>query len=54
MAPVFAQLHFRFVNRDLDHPGAELGFLTETGEVLKGFQHRLLCNVFCIGLIPDQ
>ena len=48
---VFAQPHFRFIDRDLNEPRAELGLLAKLPQSLECLQHRLLSHLFCVGIV---
>jgi len=54
MAAVLADLHTRLVNRDLNDPGAELGFEAEIRQSTKGLKDGLLGDLFCISGIVQH
>src|SRR5262249_54441689 len=54
MTAVFAQLHLRFVQGDLNEPGAKFCFVAKTRNVLEGFKDSLLRYFFCISVILQQ
>src|SRR5215467_778091 len=54
VAPILSELHFRFVDRDLNEPRAELGFLTKPPQCFECLQHRFLSDFFGISFVLND
>jgi hypothetical protein len=52
--PILAELHFRFVDRDLNKPRAELGFLAKPPQCPKCLQHRFLSDLFGVCFVLND
>ena len=51
MPPVLSEFHARFIDGDLDNPGAELRFESEIRQSMEGFEHGLLSDFLRVGRV---